>query len=326
MTKLLNALIVLLTAVLVFVIVYPQVQQNRPVTVRFACDSTTTCLPVLVAMDEGLFIKNKIVPKLIFYSDPEQALTDLFAGKLDVGVLPWTTVLKHAAAKPETLQVFMSEEFRQSLPVDAIVAMARSPIKAVADIRGRRFAYPPQLRDCVPIMLLNLGLRAQDMNLAEMPLSTMAAQLEAGSIDAAWLLEPAICPLDTTKFRVVQRAALPRLVTTPLPFPGAAIGFSPSFVKTYRQAPKRMKISLDAAMAMAETKVDKAKKILGKYLPGAAGYGEFCRLPELQRNVEINRPAVKALSDRMKLAGTPTADVLTTGSGGFFPDPQIFTK
>jgi len=321
MTKLLNILIVLLAALLVFVILYPQIQQNRPVDLKIACDSTVTSLPMLVGVDESLFVKNRINPTLVFYSDPDQALADLFAGKVDVGVFPWSTIMKRIATKNETLQVFMSQDFRQSLPVDAIVAPLKSPVKTASDIRGRRFIYPPQVRDYIPVMLTNLGLRTEDVKLAEVPFSSLSQELEAGTYDAAWVIEPLLCPLDTTQYRIIQYSALPRFVSQP--FPGAAIGFAPSFPKTYRQGPKRLKIATDAAMAIMETKTDVAKQILAKHFPYCTRACGFCRLPELLRNTEINKPAVAALASRLKLAGVLTSEVNTQG---VFPDPQIFTR
>ncbi len=321
MTKLLNVLIVVLAAALILVIVYPQIQQNRPINVRFACDSSAASLPFLVAVDESLFVKNRINPTLVFYSDPDQGLADLFAGKVDVGIFPWSTVLKRALSKAETLKVFMGEEFRQSLPVDAIVAPLKSPVRTVADIKGRRFSYPPQLRDYIPVMLMNLGIRPEEVRLSEVPFTALPGQLAAGACDAAWLLEPLVCPIDTTQYRIVQYGALPRFVSQP--FPGAAVGFSAQFIKTYRQGPKRLKISTDAAMALAETNADRAKQILGKYFPYSAKYSGFCRIPELQRNVEINKPAVGALASRLKLTGVLASDVNTAG---LFADPQIFTR
>lgn len=321
MTKLLNVLIVLLAVALVFVILYPQIQQNRPIDLTFACDSSVTSLPILVGVDESLFVKNRIRPTLVFYSDPDQAIADLFAGKVDVGVFPWSTVLKRIAAKGETLKVFMGEEFRQSLPVDAIVAPLKSPVKTASDIRGRRFIYPPQLRDYIPVMLYNLGLQAGDVKLTEVPFSALTQELAAGTCDAAWIIEPLLCPLDTTQYRIVQYSALPRLVSQP--FPGAAIGFAPGFPQTYRQGPKRLKIATDAAMAFIETKGDLAKQVLAKYFPYCTQSRGFCRIPELQRNTEINKPAVAALASRLKLTGVLTSEVNTQG---VFPDPQIFTR
>jgi hypothetical protein len=321
MTKLLNVLIVLLAALLVFVILYPQIQQNRPIDLKIACDSSVTSLPILVGVDESLFIKNRINPTVVFYSDPDQALADLFAGKVDAGVFPWSTVIKHIATKGETLKVFMSEEFKQSLPVDAIVAPLKSAVKTAADIRGRRFIYPPQVRDYIPVMLINLGLNKEDVKLAEVPFSTIPQELAAGTCDAAWVIEPQLCPVDTAKCRIIEYSALPRFVYQP--FPGAAVGFAPRFVQAYRQGPKRLKIATDAALVRIETKGDVAKQILGKYFPYCAKSCGFCRLPELQRSTEINKPAVAALASRLKLMGVLTTDVNTTG---VFPDPQIFTR
>jgi len=321
MTKLLNVLIVLLAALLVYVILFPQIQQNRPIDLKIACDSSVTSLPILVGVDESLFVKNRINPTLVFYSDPDQALADLFAGKVDVGVFPWSTIIKRIATNNETLKVFMSEDFRQSLPVDAIVAPLKSPVKTASDIRGRRFIYPPQVRDYIPVLLTNLGLRTEDVKLAEVPFSSLTQELAAGTCDAAWVIEPLLCPLDTTQYRIVQYSALPRFVSQP--FPGAAIGFAPGFPKAYRQGPKRLKIATDAAMAITETKADVAKQILAKYFPYCTQSCGFCRLPELQRSTEINKPAVAALASRLKLTGVLTTEVNTQG---VFPDPQIFTR
>jgi hypothetical protein len=321
MTKLLNVLIVLLAALLVLVIVYPQIQQNRPLNLKFACDSSATRLPILVAMDESLFTKNRINATLVFYSDPDQALADLFAGKVDVGVFPWSTVLRRIETKGETLKVFMGEDFRQSLPVDAIVAPFKSPVKTAADIRGRRFIYPPQIRDYIPVMLTNVGLRAEEVKLAEVPFGALLQELAAGTCDAAWVMEPLLCPLDTTQYRIIQYSALPRFVAQP--FPGAAVGFAPRFAQTYRQGPKRLKIATDAAMAIIETKGDVAKQILAKHFPYCTRSCGFCRLPEMLRNTEINKPAVAALASRLKLTGVLTSDINTQG---LFPDPGIFTR
>jgi len=321
MTKLLNELIVQLAAVLVYVILYPQIQQNRPIDMKFACDSSAASLPMLVAVDESLFVKNRINPTLVFYSDPDQALADLFAGKVDAGVFPWSTIMKRMVTNNETLKVFMNEDYRQSLPVDAIVAPLKSPVKTAADIRGKRFIYPPQLRDYIPVLLTNLGLQTGDVKLAEVPFSALTQELAAGTCDAAWVIEPLLCPLDTTQYRIVQYSALARFVSQP--FPGAAIGFAPRFPQTYRQGPKRLKIATDAALAFIETKGDLAKQVLGKYFPYCTNSCGFCRLPELQRNTEINKPAIAALAGRLKLTGVLTSEVDMLG---VYPDPQIFSR
>jgi NitT/TauT family transport system substrate-binding protein len=308
-TKLLNVLIVILALALVFVIVYPQIQENRPAPLRLACDSTAAALPFLVAIEESLFQQNRIVPELVLYSDPDLAIADLFAGKVDVGIFPWSTVLKHWSEKNETLKVFMSEEYRQSLYVDAIVVPTKSKVKSVVELRGKKLAYPPQLRDYIPVMLVSAGLTDKDITLVEVGPSGMMAQLTGGNVDAAWLIEPLLCPLDTMQFRVLQPAALARLVSQP--FPGAAIGFAPSFLERSRSLPVRLKIAMDAAASMIDSKTDQAKLHLAKYFQYCDNFCGFCRIPEPQRLAEINKPSVASLASRLATVGVVRGDLDT---------------
>jgi len=321
MTKLLNLLIVLLAALLVFVIVYPQVQQNRPIAVRIACDSTIASLPVLMGIDDSLFAKEKILPTLVFYSDPDKALDDLFAGNVEAGVFPWSTVLKRVATKGETLKVLLSEEYRQSLPIDALIAPAKSPVKTAADLRGRRLAYPPQFRDYVPLMLMNLGLGPTDIKATEVPISDIMSQLAAGTFDAALIVEPLLCPLDSTKYRIVQPAAAARFISQP--FPGAAFGVSPKLLAKYRLAGGRLKVAIDGAVAMSETKPDVARALIGRYFPYCTTFCGFCRLPEMQRLAEINRASIQALAQRLKGTGVLAVDI---DPKGLLVDPATLKR
>jgi ABC-type nitrate/sulfonate/bicarbonate transport system substrate-binding protein len=321
MTKLLNVLIVLLAALLVFVIVYPQVQQNRPIAVRIGCDSTIAALPVLVGIQESLFVREKVVPSLVFYSDPDQALDDLFAGRLEAGVFPWSTILRRVADKKDTLKVLLSEDYRQSLPVDAIIAPLKSPVRTPADLRGRRLAYPPAFRDYLPVLFLNLGFEPKDVKATEVPFSGIMDQLAAGACDAALITEPLLCPLDTTKYRIVQLAAAARYISQP--FPGAAFGVAPKLLRQHRLAGGRLKVAIDAAAATAETKSDLARQVVGRYFDYCATACGFCRLPELQRLAEVNRSSIQALAVRLRAAGVLADSV---DIKGMFVDPATLKR
>jgi ABC-type nitrate/sulfonate/bicarbonate transport system substrate-binding protein len=317
MTKLLNIIIVVLALALVAVILYPQIQENRPAKLRFACDSSACCLPFLIGVEESTFVQNKIIPELVFYSDPKDALAALFEGRTDVGVFPWAEVFQYRLETGKDFKAFMSEDFRQSLPVDGIVVPVKSRVNRLADLKKRKLGYPPQFRHYVSTMLANINLAPKEITLVEVPFSAIVEQLRAGQIDAAWLLEPLICPLDTARFRVVQDGVLPRFVSSP--FPGAAIGFSAEFLET---TPKvvlsRLKMACDAAVALAETQPDRAKLIMAKYFPYCAEVCGTCRIPELERLVELNRPAVSALASRLTASGA-LADTVETEP--FFVEP-----
>ncbi len=301
MTRILTVIIIILAAVLVGIILYPQIQENRPMPLRFACDSSVAALPFLVAIDDTLFLKNRILPELGYYSDPDQALADLFAGKTDVGVFPWSTILRHMSTKGETLQVFMAVEFRPALPVDVLAKVKKSRINKLTDLKGKRLGYPPILRDYVAALLGEIGLKPADVKLTEASLTALSAMLAAGQLDAAWLVEPAVCPLDLNTVDTLSAIATRYLNN---PFPAFAIGFSPEFLKkTTRAQRTRLKIALDMAVDRIDARPEEAKQTLGRYFPYCQNVCGFCRLPQYQRLVEINRPAVQTLAARLLRLG-----------------------
>ncbi|MGB9742793.1 MAG: ABC transporter substrate-binding protein [candidate division WOR-3 bacterium] len=316
MTRILTLIIIILAAVLVGIILYPQIQENRPLPVRFACDSSAAALPFLTAIDDTLFVKNRIVPELIYYTDPDQALTDLFAGKADVGVFPWSTVLKHLG-KGETLRVFMAVEFRPALPVDVLARTKKSRINKITDFKGKRIGYPPILRDYIVPLLGELGLKPVDVKLTEASLTELTRKLSAGELDAAWLVEPAVCPLNLAEVDTMSSITTRYLNN---PFPAFAIGFAPAFLKkTTRAQRTRLKIALDMAVDRIDAAPDRAKQTLGSYFPYCQSACGLCRLPQFQRLVEINRPAIQALSLRALKFGIVT-DTIDTKS--LFVEPS----
>ncbi|MCX7732710.1 MAG: ABC transporter substrate-binding protein [candidate division WOR-3 bacterium] len=301
MTRILTVIIIILAAVLVGIILYPQIQENRPMPLRFACDSSVAALPFLVAVDDTLFLKNRILPELTYYSDPDQALTDLFAGKTDVGVFPWSTILKHMSTKGETLQVFMAVEFRPALPVDVLAKVKKSRINKLTDLKGKRLGYPPILRDYVAALLGEIGLKPADVKLTEASLTALSAMLTAGQLDAAWLVEPAVCPLNLNNVDTLSSIATRYLNN---PFPAFAIGFSPQFLKNTTRAQRtRLKIALDMAVDRIDARPEEGKQTLGRYFPYCRDVCGFCRLPQYQRLVEINRPAIQTLAARLLRLG-----------------------
>ena len=113
---------------------------------------------------------------------------------------------------------------------------------------------------------------------------------------------------------------LPRAAEAPPTVPDGLgkLGARVTVVPAYKTA-----TATDAAMAFVETNGNQAKKILAKHFPYCSEVCGLCRLPELQRNTEINKPAVAALASRLQLTGVLTSEVNTQG---VFPDPQIFSR
>lgn len=307
MNKLLNLIIVILIVALVFVIVYPQWQESRPVRVRLGCDSTVTATIFFIAEERGFFKDNRIIPELVFFADAHQALDALFSGAIDCGVFPWHLIFKRIVNNQETVKVFISEDFRISLPVEALIVKANSKITKLADLRKKKIGYPIQVREIMPAFLEGAGFNPKDFNLVEMSNRELINAVVQGIVDAGLILEPERYRAQKTNAQILLDAPLAKYIISPLP--GAAIGYTRSYLEKNRMACVRLKMACDAAITFLDQKPEEARKILEKYLGYAPDELADCRLPDVQKLVEINKDMIKVFADRLKASGVFTADI-----------------
>jgi len=68
-------------------------------------------------------------------------------------------------------------------------------------------------------------------------------------------------------------------------------------------------MACDAAIAFLDQKPEEARKIIEKYLGYAPDELSDCRLPDMQKLVEINKDMIKVYADRLKASGVLTCDI-----------------
>jgi len=307
MNKLLNLIIVILALALVAVILLPQWQESRPVKVRFGCDSTVTATVFFVAQERDFFKDNRIIPEFVFFADPRQALDALFQGEIDCGVFPWHLILKRIAEQQETVKVFISEDFRSSLPIDAIIMKAQSRISKLLDLRRKKIGYPNQVREIMPVILEGAGFSPKDFNLLEMSNRELIGAVNQGSVDAALVLEPERYRALQANMPILVDAALAKYIISP--YPGAAIGYTRPYLMKNRRTCVRLKLACDAAIGFFDQKPEEVRKILEKYLGYQTDELSDCRLPDMQKLVEINKDMIKTFADRLKTSGVLSTDI-----------------
>ncbi len=307
MNKLLNLIIIILVVVLVAVIVYPQWQESKPVKVLFGCDSTVASTLFFVADSRGFFKDNRIIPEFVFFADPRQALDALFRGEIDCGVFPWHLVFKQLTEKQETLKVFVSGDFRTSLPIDALIAKAKSKFTKIADLRKRKIGIPNQVRELIPAMLEGADLNPKDFTLVEISNRELLSALDQNKVDAALVIEPERYRALQANVQVIKEAALANNIISP--FPGLAVGYTRTYLTKNRRTCVKLKLATDAAIGYIDQNIEEARKIIAQYL----GYQEEeisdCRLPDLQKLIEINKDMIQTFSARLKASNVLTADI-----------------
>ncbi len=290
MKKVLDIIILLLAIVLIFILVYPQYKASRPTIARIGCDLSISSLPLLVAEEQGFFKTQKVEAQLVFYDDPEKALKDLFTDTIQCGIFPWSSILKRTAEN-ESVKVFLSEEFREAVPIGVIVTKRGSRIKLPEDLKGKRLGIPLWFKGIIPYLIPGAEV------VEEKP-EKLLSLLDKGEVDAILLLEPYRTLAIERGLQVVEDAPFSLLLT---PFPANGIGVSSRFLYKNKRGVKRMVIALDNALGFIGKNPDKARAILAKYLKVKEG-GSF-NLPRFQRLSEIDIPNIQSLSTRLEEKG-----------------------
>jgi ABC-type nitrate/sulfonate/bicarbonate transport system substrate-binding protein len=323
MTKLLNIIIIILALVLVFIIVYPQWQENRPIDMRIGCDSTVNANIFIVTQEQGFFAQEKINPEFVYYSDPTLMLSDLSADKINCAVCPWPTLLKWAVASEDSFKAITSVEYRTSIPIDAIFVKAavRNPITKLSDLKNKRLGYSNSLKDVMPVMVKSMGFKETEIKLVEMSNNGLIQALNDNQVDAIIVLEPERTAALNQGLVPILDPALPKLVIAP--YPGAAVIVKNNFILNQRRAAFKLKMILDASVAYADANVEDARKMFLKFYNLDSDIYGNCYLPQDQKLLEINKGAIISMMAKMFEAGviTNTFDIQT-----LFPLPAQFRQ
>ncbi|MCX7784633.1 MAG: ABC transporter substrate-binding protein [candidate division WOR-3 bacterium] len=323
MTKLLNAIIAILTLVLIFIIVYPQWQESRPVTVRIGCDSTVSSVVFAVTQEKNFFKNERIIPEFVYYSDPNLMLNDLTLAKIHCAIVPWPTLLKYVPITSDSFKVLSSVEFRVSIPIDAIFInpVNKTKIKDLKGLKNKRFGYPPQVRELIPVVLKQLGIKETEIKLIEMPNSALVSALSQNQLDAILVLEPERTSALNQGLVALVEAVLPKNIVAP--FPGSAYTITAKLIKNQKRIATKLKVLLDATVAFVDANVEDSRKMFLKFYNLDPNRYQNVYLPQFQKLVEINKGAVITLMSRMVEAGVlmNSFDIQP-----LFPEPAQFKQ
>lgn len=299
MTKLLNVLIVLLALILVVIIVYPQWKESRPISIRIGCDSTVASTVFIVTQEKQFFKNERITPEFIFYADPQIMLDELITDKITCAISPWGALLKKVDISQDSFKVLAAGEFRVSIPIDAILTSPASKIKIkeLKDLKGKRFGYPPQVRELIPIILKTAGIKENEIKLTEISNSALVSALALNQLDAALLLEPERTAALNQGMAIAMEPILPKVIVAP--FPAVAYVIKKDLMTKQKRIAYKLKMLLDGTVAFADANVEESRAMFINFFNLDKDIYKNCYLPQFQKLVEINKGSVISLMTKM---------------------------
>lgn len=250
-----------LTATLALLALSPYPASAEPATrVRLGTVAWIGYAPFYVAVAKDLFARHGVKVDLQDFPDPATMPAAIRSGGLQGGMYTYDLVIT-SVAQGQRLRVVMPIDYSNG--ADAIVA--DKSVKSIADLKGRKVAYPFATCDnlLVAFALEKAGLKESDIQGIDTTPENVAAAMTAGAVAGA-TYEPNITQIlklgGGGKYKVLfDSSAAPGLITDVLFFDEAFIAKNPGAVEAVIRG------YLDG-LAFLRAKPDEARKIVAKYM------------------------------------------------------------
>lgn len=291
----------------------PETSESGVTTVNVATFPFAGSAPLFLGMKKGFFADEglAIEPKMLV-SGPV-AITTVVSGENEIGFSSSVPLL---IARSQGLPVRVISPGELAGPDiehagSAVLVAADSPIRSAAELEGKTIGVVA-LKDIGDVTikesLRRKGADPAKLKFVEIPFPEMNAELEAGHIDAAWLVEPF-----TTEARASGARVIAYNYVETAPDLTVALYFTteqfeeenPATVEAFAAAMRR-------SLSYAQSHSVEVRKIIPTYTEIPTAVAKTIVLPTWRP--DINRPKLKLLIDLAKEYGlieeSPSLDEL----------------
>ncbi|MCA1992626.1 MAG: ABC transporter substrate-binding protein [Coleofasciculus sp. S288] len=227
-------------------------------------------LPLFLAVEKGYFKEVGLDVEAVKFASPNQVAEALIAERLNgTGNGVATGVLALAEiTSPGLFQIFASNPSNAKNVLEQVIVAKDSPIKTMADLRGKKFASGPgaQNKAIAEGILEKNGIA--NPKIIQIEIKQHVAAIESGQIDAAYTLEPT-GTVGTMKgiTRILESGVVAKYILgSPLaPWFGGSAALSTKFIGQYPEATKTYIEAYRRAIQDIRNDPDEARQYLEGY-------------------------------------------------------------
>ena len=275
----------------------------EPITIKLGVLPVPDVASIYLGIEQGFFEEEGITLEI------DAALTGqaqgVIAGTYDFafGNTAATIVAASQGIPIKYVAPGVAEQESADKAMAAVVVAADSPIESAKDLEGKRIAVN-QLGSIASVTIDELVREAggdpSTIQYSELAFPNMGAALDAGEVDAAWVVEP---------FRTINELSGKKVVMQNLYEMKPGLLFATYYTtETYAQqnpeAVERFVRAVIKSNEYAEAHPDEARAILSSYLTIEPAIQESIRM--LRWPSEIDRDSIQLLVDLLEGAGTIT--------------------
>jgi NitT/TauT family transport system substrate-binding protein len=251
--------------------------------------------PIYLGQKKGFFASRKIELTMESGQGGAAIVPGVVSGQFQFGFSNLTSLLI-AQTKNVPIKVVsngVASTGKAGADFGGVTVKKDSPIKTAADLAGKKVAVNTlkNIGDTtVRESVRKAGGDPSGIKFVEIPFPNMPAALEAGQVDAAWVVEPSLSAVTATGGRVVAWNyvdAAPNLTVAAYFTSTKLLADKPDLVKSFTAA-------MNESLSYADSHPDEVRDIIGSYTKIDPAVRAKLTLPKWP--TEINRPSVETLA------------------------------
>lgn len=248
----------------------PAVRAQAAAKLRIGFWPVASGLPFFAAVDKGYFKEAGLDVEPMKFASAQQVMEAMLSGRAD-GSSNGTASAALAIgeiAQPGLLKIFCTNPTNAKFVLDEFIVAKDSPIKTMADLKGKRVASGPGIQNVTLAKTVLERGGAGTVAVTELPIGQHIASLVAGQVDACYTLEPTgtIGRLNGTT-RTLEVGVIAKYVLgDPMaPWHGGAASLTSEFLKKNPEVAKKYMAAYKRGVELVKTRPDEARPSLKGY-------------------------------------------------------------
>jgi NitT/TauT family transport system substrate-binding protein len=279
-------------------------QSGKPATLKVGVIPIADVAPLYVGMKQGFFKKEKLTIQPKIANGGPEIVTATVSGDDNIGFSN-TTSLIIAASKNIPLQIVSQGVLGAKKPSpdqawDAVLVKKGSPIKSAKDLEGKTIAVN-SLNNVGPLTintaLKKSGADYKKVKYLEVPFPDANAALQAGRVDAAWVVEPFVS-------QGLAQGSKPVLYPYEQTSPSLTVAnyfATKQYLSQNKDVVERFKRAMDKSLVYSQSHPDAVRKAVLTYTKIPPAAAKNIKLP--QWKADLNKPTIELTSNLAKEYG-----------------------
>ena len=248
----------------------PMVHAQASPKIRIGFWPVASGLPFFAAIEKGYFKEAGLDVEALKFASAQQVMEAMLSGRAEGSSNGTASAVLAIGeiAQPGLFKIFCTNPTNAKFVLDEFVVAKDSPIKTLADLKGKKVASGPGIQNVTlaKVMLERAGAGA--VAVSELPIGQHIASLVAGQVDACYTLEPTgtIGRLNGTTRTVEVGVVAKYILGDPMaPWHGGAASLTSEFIKKYPDITKKYIAAYKRGVDLIKTKPDEARPFLKGY-------------------------------------------------------------